>query len=45
MSKDHWSIPGGAVDDNESPKQACAREIKDEVLWLKNKNPSVRASA
>lgn len=29
--KDYWSIPGGTVDDNESPKQACVREIKEEI--------------
>ncbi|MBU6427215.1 NUDIX hydrolase [Patescibacteria group bacterium] len=29
--KDHWSIPGGTVDDNESPKAACIREIKEEI--------------
>lgn len=29
--KDHWSIPGGTVDDNESPKEACIREIKEEI--------------
>lgn len=29
--KDHWSIPGGVVDQNESPRIACLREIKEEV--------------
>lgn len=29
--KDHWSIPGGSVDQNESPRQACVREIKEEI--------------
>jgi 8-oxo-dGTP diphosphatase len=29
--KDHWSIPGGCIDVNESPRQACAREIKEEI--------------
>lgn len=29
--RDHWSIPGGTVDDNESPKQACIREVKEET--------------
>lgn len=29
--KDHWSIPGGVVDENESPRQACIREIKEEI--------------
>ena len=35
--KDHWSIPGGGVDENESPRQACLREINEEIgLSLKN---------
>jgi len=35
--KEGWSIPGGGVDDNESPKTAAAREIKEELgLDLKN---------
>ena len=29
--KDHWSIPGGVVDENESPRAACIREIKEEL--------------
>lgn len=29
--KDHWSIPGGSVDENESPKEACVRETKEEI--------------
>lgn len=29
--KDHWTIPGGVVDKNESPRQACIREIKEEI--------------
>ncbi len=29
--KDYWSIPGGTVDANESPKQACIREVKEEI--------------
>jgi len=29
--KDCWSIPGGIIDDNESPRQAAARETKEEV--------------
>lgn len=28
--KDHWSVPGGVVDENESPRQACLREAKEE---------------
>lgn len=29
--KDGWEIPGGIVEQDESPKQACAREIKEEL--------------
>ena len=29
--KDHWSIPGGIVEENESPKSACVREVKEEI--------------
>ncbi len=29
--KDHWSIPGGVVDKNESPRNACIREVKEEI--------------
>jgi len=29
--KDHWSIPGGVVEQDESPKNACIREIKEEI--------------
>ncbi len=29
--KDHWSIPGGVIDNNESPKGACMREVKEET--------------
>ncbi|MGD1003508.1 MAG: NUDIX hydrolase [Minisyncoccia bacterium] len=29
--KNHWSIPGGVVDANESPREACVREIKEEM--------------
>lgn len=29
--KNHWSIPGGVVDKNESPRKACLREVKEEV--------------
>ena len=29
--KDHWSIPGGAVEENESPLQACIRETDEEI--------------
>lgn len=29
--KDRWSIPGGGIDENESPKQGCIRETKEGV--------------
>jgi 8-oxo-dGTP diphosphatase len=29
--KDYWLIPGGTVDKNESPRQACLREVKEEI--------------
>jgi len=29
--KDHWSVPGGVVDENESPRDACVREVKEEL--------------
>ncbi len=29
--KDHWSIPGGVVDNNESPLEASIRETKEEA--------------
>ncbi|MDD5567511.1 MAG: NUDIX hydrolase [Patescibacteria group bacterium] len=29
--KDHWSLPGGVADENESPRQACLREVKEET--------------
>ena len=29
--KDTWSIPGGVVEINESPRQACIREVKEEI--------------
>ncbi|RJO62325.1 NUDIX hydrolase [candidate division WS5 bacterium] len=29
--KDYWSLPGGTVDANESPKEACKREIQEEL--------------
>jgi len=31
--KDDWEIPGGIIEDNESPKEACEREVYEE-LWL-----------
>ena len=29
--KDRWEIPGGIVEENESPRAACRREIKEEL--------------
>ncbi len=29
--KDHWSVPGGTVDANESPQAAAEREVKEEL--------------
>jgi 8-oxo-dGTP pyrophosphatase MutT (NUDIX family) len=29
--RDHWLIPGGSVDKDESPRESCAREIREEL--------------
>jgi ADP-ribose pyrophosphatase YjhB (NUDIX family) len=29
--KPNWEIPGGVVEYNESPKQCCQREVKEEI--------------
>lgn len=29
--RDHWLIPGGSVDKDESPRETCAREIREEL--------------
>ncbi|MBA4320227.1 MAG: NUDIX hydrolase [Flavobacterium sp.] len=29
--KNHWSISGGVIDKNESPRAACIREAKEEI--------------
>ena len=29
--KDYWSIPGGVIEENESPKAGCVREVKEEI--------------
>jgi|WetSurMetagenome_2_1015567.scaffolds.fasta_scaffold44376_3 8-oxo-dGTP diphosphatase len=29
--RDHWSIAGGVIEKNESPKAACIREVKEEI--------------
>ena len=29
--KNYWSLPGGAIDDNESPKKTLFREFQEEL--------------
>ncbi|WP_413287543.1 NUDIX domain-containing protein [Bdellovibrio sp. HCB337] len=29
--KDHWLLPGGVIDENESPREAAIREVKEEL--------------
>lgn len=29
--KDHWSVPGGVIDQDESPRDAALREVKEET--------------
>lgn len=29
--QDHWLLPGGVVEQDESPRQACMREIEEEL--------------
>jgi len=29
--KDHWSVPGGVIDQDESPRTAALREVKEEI--------------
>ena len=29
--KDYWSLPGGVVEDGESPRAGCLREVKEEI--------------
>lgn len=29
--KDHWGLPGGVVEENESPWHACQREVREEL--------------
>jgi ADP-ribose pyrophosphatase YjhB (NUDIX family) len=29
--KDYWTLPGGVVEVDESPKNACVREVKEEI--------------
>lgn len=37
--KDHWILPGGVVEADESPQQACVREVEEEI-GLSIPNPS-----
>ena len=36
--KEHWEVPGGGIEENESPLEAAVRETKEE-LGLELKNP------
>lgn len=29
--REHWLLPGGVVEERESPRQACIREVKEEL--------------
>ena len=29
--RDHWSVPGGVVEADESPREACRREVREEI--------------
>jgi ADP-ribose pyrophosphatase YjhB (NUDIX family) len=29
--RDQWLIAGGVIEENESPKDACLREVKEEI--------------
>ena len=34
--RDHWLIPGGMVEENESPRAACQREVLEEIALALN---------
>ena len=29
--RDHWSLPGGILEDGEAPHEGCAREVREEI--------------
>jgi 8-oxo-dGTP pyrophosphatase MutT (NUDIX family) len=29
--RDHWSIPGGVIEEGESPQEGCRREVREEL--------------
>src|SRR5437764_8544533 len=29
--REHWLLPGGVVEEGESPKQTCMREVREEL--------------
>jgi 8-oxo-dGTP diphosphatase len=29
--RDHWSLPGGILEDAEAPEDGCAREVREEI--------------
>lgn len=29
--RDHWSVPGGILEDAEAPEAGCAREVREEI--------------
>jgi 8-oxo-dGTP pyrophosphatase MutT (NUDIX family) len=29
--KEDWEIPGGIIEENESPREACKREVLEEL--------------
>ncbi len=31
--KEPWELPGGTVDEGESPRAACVRELQEELGW------------
>jgi 8-oxo-dGTP diphosphatase len=32
--RDHWLVPGGIVEKNESPAHGCIREVKEEISLI-----------